>query len=299
MQLRLRRSQRASGLRGNIIFCLDARAYLSPQQQDSIARYKLGGQVIYNSEAAKKHLEQSKADLSEGTAGGYLKSIARTALAAMRLNITIDSLQRGHHIECKSLDELLSAEESLVDACKHMKEYLDVAATFDGREVLFDFSDTKAKVLAPTSPSSPPQAMASPALLPPSPQPEASTPPLEILPEDTSHINTSYNASTSEDQEPPPSNTYHDPHVTNQAYAPEAVQSRSTTTTSSATFDTFLETSATLVERSADVLRSSMFPNFLLFLGVFIIVAIAFGLRYALFLPVLAIGFLIFRKLLK
>lgn len=148
MQLKIRRSQRESGvLSKNVIFCLDARADFTPSEQQSITRYKLHNQVIYNSEASKQHLAKAAAR-NDGSIGGGLKSLASVAMAAMKLNVSIASLQRGQHIECKSLDELIGAEEAIMTACENLRGYLDAAATFDGREILFDFATGGPKVIA-------------------------------------------------------------------------------------------------------------------------------------------------------
>jgi hypothetical protein len=139
MQLKIQRSQRDTGLISKTaIFCLDARAEFTVQEQDSISRYKLGGEVIYNSEASRRLLEKSERQ-QDGSTRGALKSLVSIGLAAMRLNITISSLARGQHIECKSLEELRGAEGALMDACTNLKDYLDTAATFDGRTVLISF----------------------------------------------------------------------------------------------------------------------------------------------------------------
>jgi hypothetical protein len=161
------------------IFCLDARAELTQEEQKNVARYKLGSQVIYNSEASRKALERSERE-QNGSTVGALKSLAFTALAAMKLNISINSLQQGQHIECKSLDELLGAEEALMTACQNLKGYLEAAASFDGREVLIDFSTDGAVEVANASPAPalaysgaappPPAAIATAPLGLPSPQ---------------------------------------------------------------------------------------------------------------------------------
>jgi hypothetical protein len=156
MQLKLRRSQRDGGLVAkNVIFCLDARAELTHFERDNLARYKLYDQVIYNSDAAKRQLDKSVAATSEGTATGLLRGVVHLALTALRLNITIRSLERGHHIECKSMDELLAAEEAILEACRSLKVYLDVAATFDGSEVLVDFATGEPVAVAAATPPEP------------------------------------------------------------------------------------------------------------------------------------------------
>lgn len=138
MQLKLQRSQKSSGMISkSVVFALDARVELTPEEQDNLKKYKLGNQVIYNSEKSKKHMEAGVAALGMAT-GGLLKGAARMAMARLSLNITIDGLVRGQHIECKDLDELLGSEEAIMEACRSLKTYLEIAATFDGREELID-----------------------------------------------------------------------------------------------------------------------------------------------------------------
>lgn len=171
MQLKIKRSQRESGVMSSkVIFAIDVRAEYSPSERASIQRYKLHNEVIYNSEASKRHLARANAQL-DGSTRGALKSLASFALVAMNLNITIKSLERGHHVECKSMEELLDAEETLIDACKNVKAYLDTAATFDGREVLIDFDGVQPAVVAHTVTPTPMTVAPAPApaLLPPAP----------------------------------------------------------------------------------------------------------------------------------
>src|ERR1700685_3571396 len=118
MQLRLQRSQRAGGMTGGtIFFCLDVRADYSPEEKGNINKYKLGGQGIYNSRAAQKHFANAETNLERTQVGdvkdraaGLVKGAFSMALAHMQLNVTIASLGKGHHIECKDLEELLEAE---------------------------------------------------------------------------------------------------------------------------------------------------------------------------------------------
>jgi len=149
MQLKIQRSQREGGVMSKtVIFCIDARVEFTPAEQASITRYKLQKQVIYNSEASKKHLDSAAGFQSGNSLGGNLRSLASVAMAAMNLNISIESLQRGQHVECKSLDELLAAEQAIMDACQNLRGYLDTAATFDGREILIDFNTNEPHVVA-------------------------------------------------------------------------------------------------------------------------------------------------------
>jgi hypothetical protein len=154
MQLKIQRSQRAS-ITSKIIFCLDVRADYTPEEQSNIQKYRLGGQAIYNSRAAKKHLENADANFASGAdrggglasqTAGLAKGALSFALAKMQLNVTIASLGKGHHIECKDLKELLEAEDTLRGACKELTRYLEVAATFDGSELVVEYERGEEKV---------------------------------------------------------------------------------------------------------------------------------------------------------
>lgn len=152
MMLSLRRAQRAGGMMGGkIIFTLDARAELTPDEQALVKRYALGKLVVYDSEARKKHADSAyghfssvpgvSSDLAAAGRGLWsnARGLASAAMMALSLRVTIDSLMSGQHIECKDLDELLGAEAAIVDACKNIKAYLDTALTFDGREEVLEF----------------------------------------------------------------------------------------------------------------------------------------------------------------
>ncbi|MBS0532711.1 MAG: hypothetical protein JSR72_01520 [Proteobacteria bacterium] len=148
MQLKIKRSQRNAGvLSNNVVFCLDARVEFTAAEHASLTRHKLWNQCIYNSEASKRLLDKSAAQMDGSVLGGF-KSLATAALAGLRLNIFVKSLAAGQHVECKSMDELLGAEDAIMTACQNLRVYMDTAATFDGREVLFDFSTDEPRVVA-------------------------------------------------------------------------------------------------------------------------------------------------------
>jgi hypothetical protein len=138
MQLKISRSQRTSGIMSkSIMFMLDARLELNAEEAASVRKYRLGDQAVYNSASSRKHLE---AAAEAGMGGSNISSLVRIAMARLALNVTIDSLVKGHHIECKDMDELLGAEEALKQACRSTRAYLDIAKTFDGREIVVDFN---------------------------------------------------------------------------------------------------------------------------------------------------------------
>jgi hypothetical protein len=154
MQLKIQRSQRAGGITGGTVyFCLDVRADYTPEERENISKYRLGSEVIYNSQAARKHLETAGTHLDRTQVGGVgerAAGLARgafsLAMAKMSLNISIASLGRGHHIECKDLAELLEAEEIVRNACKSVTQFLETAATFNGSEVVIEYDKGEERV---------------------------------------------------------------------------------------------------------------------------------------------------------
>lgn len=150
MQLKIQRSQRLGGvLAKTVVFCLDVRAEYANDEVSNIARYRLGSEVIYNSRAAQQHLQNAgrkldrASDLASGMKNqmsGLAGGLYSMALAKMNLSISVASLARGHHIECKDLAELAEAEAAVMQACRNLRDYLCLAATFNGSTILVDFS---------------------------------------------------------------------------------------------------------------------------------------------------------------
>ena len=146
MQLKLTRSQRTGGMMGNkVLFALDARAELSPADTELVRKYGLNKIVVYDSEARKKRTESALGHFDEAGSTSPGKSlwksargIASAAMASLSLRITVESLTKGEHIECKELDELLGAEGAIREACASLKAYLETAQTFDGREEVIE-----------------------------------------------------------------------------------------------------------------------------------------------------------------
>ncbi len=154
MQLKIQRSQRMGGvIANNVIFALDVRADYSSEERHNIDRYKLGGQAVYTSRAAQKHFANMDSHLSrvdnpsaKEKLAGLGRGAISLALAKMQLNISISSLGRGHHIECKDLEELLEAEETVRESCKNLTRYLEAAATFDGSETVIEYERGEERV---------------------------------------------------------------------------------------------------------------------------------------------------------
>jgi hypothetical protein len=155
MQMKIKRSQRSGGMLGNkVIFILDARAEPSGEEAALIKKYGLGKTNVYDSEARRKHQANAYGHFDNAASGPMITSsgkaiagslwsnargLASSAMMALSLNVTVDGLISGQHIECKDLDELLGAESAMIEACRNAKGYLDVASTFDGREEVLEF----------------------------------------------------------------------------------------------------------------------------------------------------------------
>jgi hypothetical protein len=154
MQLKIQRSQRMGGLTGStVFFCLDIRADYTSEEQDNIRKYRLAGQGLYNSRAATRHLDAAGAHLDQSQsgdlkhrAGGIIKGAASLALSRLHLSVTIESIGKGHHIECKDMEELLEAEDTLRTACKNLTRYLEVASTFNGSELVVSYANGEEEV---------------------------------------------------------------------------------------------------------------------------------------------------------
>jgi hypothetical protein len=137
MLLKIRRSQKSS-MMGNAIFGLAFRAEVSDEERDLINKYKLGKDVIYSSENYRKNVD---AAISPGGNDGLAiaKGIAASLTARFfNLKITVNDLIYGKHIEMKNLNEMLSAEDQVVQACNNLKSYITAAKSFDGREVVVE-----------------------------------------------------------------------------------------------------------------------------------------------------------------
>jgi hypothetical protein len=155
MQLKVKRSQRSGGLLGGkVIFILDARAEPSAEEASLIKKYALGKLIVYDSEARRKHQTSTAAHFEAASAGlassgtgkaiassmwSNARGLASAAMMSLSLSVTIDGMIAGQHIECKDLTELLGAEGAMREACQTVKSFIDLAATFDGREEVLEF----------------------------------------------------------------------------------------------------------------------------------------------------------------
>jgi hypothetical protein len=132
---------------------LDARIDVSAEIRDLIEKHKLGARVIYESEARQRHAATTRGHLEESRPGvsffahpreqtkdfgRVLWTLAKASVSAVRtslaLQITVSSLMAGVHVECKSMDELLEAEDAIRSAKGNLEGYIEEIRRFDGTE---------------------------------------------------------------------------------------------------------------------------------------------------------------------
>lgn len=137
MELRMKRSQRATGLMGGKVkFALEAQLLINEEERALIKKYKLGDTLVFASGNAVKHADAALASVDTGRMWSMAAGAVRAGLSRLSFQVTIDSLTKGQTIELNELPELLAAEEGVVEACQTTKAFLEAASTFDGREVV-------------------------------------------------------------------------------------------------------------------------------------------------------------------
>lgn len=123
MKLLVRRNQRA-GLLGKMIFTLEVRADLSPEEKNAIDKYKLGDSVLYEKDTL---IDPGK---------GLLGLASRLAFKAMNISVSVKDLAYGKKIECKDIVEMLAVEDQIREAGKTFNAVLKAALNFGGEEVV-------------------------------------------------------------------------------------------------------------------------------------------------------------------
>ena len=123
MEMLLRRDQKAC-MMGNVTFALEVRARLTPEEQQHIARYKLGKTILY-----------TKSEIID-PGKGLLGLAGRLAFKALNISVSVDDLTSGKRIECKDIIEMLAVEDQIKEAAVIFKHVLSAAAHFGGDEVL-------------------------------------------------------------------------------------------------------------------------------------------------------------------
>jgi len=132
MQLKLRRSQK-SGLTGSAIFILDVMAELTPEEAELVKRYKLQKQQVYSSETADQNYTLARAGKVSALGGMMMDKLTKRVF-------TMNDLINGQHLECKDLNEVISTENQVHQACENIAGYLETAKRFDGTEQIVEIT---------------------------------------------------------------------------------------------------------------------------------------------------------------
>ena len=123
MKLLLRRNQR-SGMLGKIIFTLDVRADLTPEEKGAIDKYKLGDTVLY----------EKSTMIDPGS--GLIGLASRIKHRALNMSLSVKDLAYGKKLECKDIVEMLAVEDQIREAGKTFNAVLHAASQFGGEEVV-------------------------------------------------------------------------------------------------------------------------------------------------------------------
>ena len=124
MKLLLRRDQKTGLVGKTITFTLDCRAELSSEEADSIKKYKMGKTMLYS--------ESPLVDRGSGVLG----AVSRVAHRARTVELTVNDLVDGKHLECKDVMEMMAIEAEIKEASHNLKAILETAAQFGGEEII-------------------------------------------------------------------------------------------------------------------------------------------------------------------
>jgi len=163
IQVLFKRTQRVNWY-GRVVFGIVARLAMTHQQLADVRRYWLGRVVAFDSlrrerqnQLAVMHMQLAAKAKSEAhdkksfwsrrwaTLRSFLTKLFWIFIAVINLflglffvRVTIAKLVRGKLVESKDLTLILQAKDAIEDSSKYLKEYLTTAATFDGREEMFE-----------------------------------------------------------------------------------------------------------------------------------------------------------------
>ena len=104
----------SKGLMGGVSFEVKCRIELTPEEQELVRHYKLEGETL-----TKKKMKNIWGQLTD-----------------TEVSISVGMLLRGDVFKCKNLSEVIAYRDSLVDGCRNLKAYLDVAKSFGGEVVM-------------------------------------------------------------------------------------------------------------------------------------------------------------------
>lgn len=117
MKLGVMMSQ-SKGLMGGVSFEVKGKIDLTPDEQELIRHYKMENEIL-----TKKKMKNIWGQLTD-----------------IEVNVVVGGLLRGDTFKCKNLGEVIAYRDSLIDGCRNLKAYLDVAKSFGG-EVVIDIDE--------------------------------------------------------------------------------------------------------------------------------------------------------------
>ena len=109
---------------GKMVFTLEVRAELAPEESAAINKYKLGDTVLY----------EKNTMVDQGS--GLLGLASRAAFKAMNISVNVRDLASGKKLECKDIVEMLVVEDQVKEAAKVFNAVLNAAKHFGGEEVI-------------------------------------------------------------------------------------------------------------------------------------------------------------------
>lgn len=125
MKLILERNQRSKGLMGGRhVFAVTFRAEITQEERDLIDKLRLADDVLYESHEI----------IDPGS--GLLGLASRMAMKSQIKTLIVRDLVQGKTIECDTIVEMKHIEHEVADAARNLKDILDTANTFGGREVI-------------------------------------------------------------------------------------------------------------------------------------------------------------------
>jgi len=159
IQCLFKRTQRVNWY-GRVIFGIVINLAMTHQQLIDVRKYWLGRAIAFDSlrrqrqsELAAMHLQlavKAKSDAHDkkkfwsrrwATFRSFVKKLFWVFIAFLNfilsfffIRVTIAKLVRGTIVESKDLTLILQAKEAIEEAATYLKEYLDTANTFDGRD---------------------------------------------------------------------------------------------------------------------------------------------------------------------
>ncbi len=159
IQCLFKRTQRINWY-GRVIFGLTANLSMTHDQLTDVRKYWLGRVIAFDSlrrqrqnELARMHMQLAASARSEAhdkkkfwsrrwaTLRSFVKKLFWVFIAFFNfilgfffIRVTIAKLVQGTIVESKDLTLILQAKEAIEETATYLKEYLDTANTFDGRD---------------------------------------------------------------------------------------------------------------------------------------------------------------------